>query len=167
MRKTSIVAIISLLIAVAGCSKFKTTEDKMTIKEGSKVSINYKLTVDGVVVDSSDGRGPLTYTQGSGQIIPGLEKQLAGLKAGDKRSVVVEAVEGYGEHNPDAVQKVPRAAFKEADKLKVGSVVGGQVGGQDFEAVVVAVDPKEITLDLNHPLAGKTLNFDVEVVSVE
>lgn len=90
-----------------------------------------------------------------------------GLKAGDKKSVVVEAKDGYGEHNPDAVQKVPRSAFKNADTLKIGSIVGGKVGGQDFEAIVVAVDAKEITLDLNHPLAGKTLNFDVEVVDVK
>ncbi len=139
----------------------------MVIKEGSKVAINYKLTVDGEVVDSSEGREPLAYTQGSGQIIPGLEKELVGLKAGDKKSVAVAPAEGYGEHNPAAVQKVPRTAFKDADKLKVGSVVGGQVQGQDFEAQVVALDTKEITLDLNHPLAGKTLNFEVEVVSVQ
>ena len=139
----------------------------MVIKEGSKVSIKYKLTVDGNVIDSSDGRDPLAYTQGSGQIIPGLEKQLAGLKVGDKKNVVVDAKDGYGEHNPAALQKVQKNAFKDAEKLKVGSVVGGQVGGQDFEAVVVELDDKFVTLDLNHPLAGKTLNFDVEIVSVQ
>ena len=139
----------------------------MVIKDGSKVSINYKLTVEGEVVDSSDGKDPLTYTQGSGQIIPGLERQLLGLKVGDKKSVVVEAKDAYGERNPNAVQKVERNAFKDVDALKVGTVVGGQVSGQEFQAIVAAIDPKEITLDLNHPLAGKTLNFEIEIVSVQ
>lgn len=168
MKTTSkILGVVTVLAMIAGCSVFNKAEDKMVIKEGSKVSINYKLTVDGVVMDSSDGREPLTYTQGSSQIIPGLEKQLAGLKAGDKKVVVVEAKEGYGERNPDAVQKVPRTAFKDVDKLKVGSIVGGQVGGQDFDAQVVELDDKSVTLDLNHPLAGKVLNFEIEVVSVQ
>lgn len=165
--KILFISTLSIFLIGAGCSSFKKAEDKMVIKEGSKVSMNYKLTVDGEVIDSSEGKAPLTYTQGKGEIISGLEKQLVGLKAGDKKSVVVEAVEGYGEHNPGAVQKVPRSVFKEADKLKVGLVVGGKVGDQNFEAVVVDIGPKEITLDLNHPLAGKTLHFDIEIVDVQ
>ncbi|MDO8643984.1 MAG: peptidylprolyl isomerase, partial [bacterium] len=75
---------------------------------------------------------------------------------------------GYGPHHDKGVQKVPRAAFKEAGEPKVGAVVsGGQPGGQQFQATIVGVTDKEVTLDLNHPLAGKTLNFDVEIVGVE
>jgi len=139
----------------------------MKIEKGSKVSINYTLTVDGVVVDSSDGGDPLTYTQGAGEIIPGLESALAGLADGDKKSVVVEPAQGYGDHNPDAVQKVPRANFKDASELEAGMLVSGNSGGQEFQAIVAEVTPTEITLDFNHPLAGKALHFEIEIVSVQ
>lgn len=139
----------------------------MEVTSGSKVSINYKLTVDGVVVDSSDGGDPLTYTQGAGDIIPGLESQLMGLKVGDKKSVVVEPAQGYGEHNPDAVQKVPRANFKDASELEAGMLVSGNSGGQEFQAIVAEVTPADVTLDFNHPLAGKTLHFEIEIVKVQ
>lgn len=137
------------------------------IKDGSKVSIHYTLTVDGETVDSSDGLDPLQYVQGKGQIIPGLAEELSSLKAGDKKSVVVTPEKAYGQHNPQAIQKVPRDAFKEADKLKAGDVVSGSVQDQPFQAVVITLDEKEVTLDLNHPLAGKTLNFEVEIISIE
>lgn len=139
----------------------------MTIKKGSKVSINYTLKVDGNVVDTSEGKEPLSYTQGSGQIIPGLEKQLEGMKKGDKKNVTVTPQDGYGDRNPNSVQKVSKDAFQNTDKLKLGDVVGGSVSGQKFQAVVTEIGEKEVTLDLNHPLAGKTLNFDVEIVGVE
>ena len=139
----------------------------MTIKDGSKVSINYRLTVDGVLVDSSDGGGPLTYTQGASDIIPGLESALAGLKAGDKKSVVVAPEEGYGEHDPKAMQKVSRATFQDVDQLEVGMLVSGKSGDEQFQAIVVEMSPTEVTLDFNHPLAGKTLHFEIEITKVE
>ena len=98
------------------------------IKEGSKVAIHYTLTVDGKVTDSSQGREPLEYIQGAGHIIVGLEKALAGLKAGDKKSVDIAAKEAYGEVNPDAKRKVPRDAIQGIDNLKVGDVVGASNG---------------------------------------
>jgi len=159
--------VVSIVMCFSNCGLFKKAEEKIVIKESSKVAINYVLKVDGKVVDSSEGGEPLNYTQGSGQIIPGLEKQLVGLKAGEKKNVAVAPAEGYGERNPDAVQKVERNAFKDAQSLNVGSVVGGSVQGQEFQAVVVALDDKEVTLDLNHPLAGKTLDFEIEIVSVQ
>lgn len=139
----------------------------MGIQNGSKVGINYAVSVDGVMVDSSDGRGPLTYTQGAGEIVPGLESQLMGLNVGDKKQVTVSPEEAYGMHDPQAVKKVPREAFGDTEGLEVGSVVQGTVGDRAFQATVVGIEATEITLDLNHPLAGKTLNFEIEVVSVE
>lgn len=139
----------------------------MTIKNGSSVSINYTLKVDGNVVDSSEGREPLTYVQGSSQIIPGLEKEMEGLKIGDKKSVTVSPESGYGVRDERLIHRVPAASFKDGGTLKVGDVVNGKVQGETFQAQVTAVSPNEITLDLNHPLAGKTLNFDVEVVAVK
>lgn len=137
------------------------------IKKGSKVSIHYSLTVDGQVVDSSAGKEPLTFVHGEGQIIPGLDKEIAGLKEGDKKDVVVPPAQGYGQRNPDAMQKVPVDAFENADKIKPGDVVQGNVKGKTFQAMVASVGEDQVVLDLNHPLAGKTLNFAIEVVKVE
>ena len=136
------------------------------IKKGSAVKIQYTLSVDGVILDSSPEGDPLSYVHGAGQIIPGLEDQLAGLKAGDKKEVTVSPENGYGPIDPNALQKVPKAAFDNAQTLKIGDIVSGQMGEQVFNAVVSQIGPEEITLDFNHPLAGKTLRFAVEVVEV-
>ena len=140
----------------------------MVIKDGSTVSVHYKLTVDGEVADSSEGREALKYSHGSGQMIPGFEKALTGMKKGEKKSFELSAEEGYGVRSDEAIRKVPREAFKEIDGLMAGMVVGLQSpDGQNLQAVVAALDDKDVTLDLNHPLAGKSLNFEVEVVEIE
>ena len=136
------------------------------IKKESKVTLNYKLTVDGEVVDSSEGKDPFTYNHGEGEIVPGLEEALEGMKEGEKKSISVPPEKGYGEANPDAMQKVPRAAFQGGGELAVGEMVLGQAGGHEFQAKIVALDDEEVTLDLNHPLAGKTLEFQVEIMAV-
>ncbi len=137
------------------------------IQAGSKVSIHYKLTVDGELVDTSEGQDPLAYVQGSGEIIPGLEEELTGLKVGDKKSVSIPPEKGYGPYESEAVQQVPISAFNEADKLKAGDIVSGEMQGQTFRATVVTIDKESVRLDLNHPLAGKTLEFHVEVIGIE
>ena len=136
------------------------------IENGSRVKIHYILTVDDEVVDSSEGRQPLEYVQGSGQIIPGLEEKLAGLGTGDKREVDIQPEKGYGQRDPDGLQKVPRSAFRNADEIKIGDSVSGRRGEDTFQARVAGVTDDDVTLDLNHPLAGKTLHFEVEVVDV-
>ncbi len=137
------------------------------IKEGSKVSIDYTLTVEGKVADTSKGRGPLEYVQGSGQIIAGLEEALAGLKTGDKKSVDIEAAKAYGEVLAEAKKRVPKTAIQNIDKLKVGDMVGASSGGQTFRAFISDITDTEVELDFNHPLAGKKLHFDVEIVDVK
>jgi FKBP-type peptidyl-prolyl cis-trans isomerase SlyD len=136
------------------------------IAAGSKVSIHYTLTVDGAVVDSSSGRGPLEYVQGEGMLVPGIEKGLAGAAAGEKRHIEVSPAEGYGEPHPELVIKAPREALAHLPDLAVGAIVQGEGPDGPFRALVVAIGDEEVTMDLNHPLAGKTLSFDVEVVSV-
>jgi FKBP-type peptidyl-prolyl cis-trans isomerase SlyD len=138
-----------------------------SIKNGSEVTFHYTLKVEGQVVDSSAGRDPLRYTHGSGHIVTGLESNLEGLEAGDKRDVVVQPEDGYGLPNPDAVQKVPRSAFSSTDGLNVGDVVNGESPQGQFQARVDAIDEDHVTLDLNHPLAGKTLDFQIEIVEVQ
>ena len=137
------------------------------IKEGSKAKFDYTLTVDGKVADTSAGRGPLEYTHGAGMIIPGLEKELAGMKVGDKKTVTVKPEEGYGPVREDAIKRVPKEAISNAGDLKVGDMVGASNGEHTFRAIVKEIGDKEITLDFNHPLAGKDLVFDVEIKEVK
>lgn len=136
------------------------------IKEGSTVKLHYTLTVDGVILDQSGEGEPLTYVQGSGQIIPGLETQLVGMKQGDRKEVMVSPDQGYGTIDPNAFQKVAKTAFQNAPQLKVGDVVSGQLGEHQFQAIVSNIGGEDITLDFNHPLAGKTLRFSIEIVEV-
>lgn len=136
------------------------------IKDGSTVTFHYTLSVEGKAVESSREGDPVTYVHGKGQIVPGLEKRLAGLAEGDTTSATVEPDDGYGEPDPAAVQTVPKEAFQDPGKVKVGDVVTGEAGGQPIRATIVDVQGDEITVDLNHPLAGKTLEFDVEIVGV-
>lgn len=137
-----------------------------TIKKDSKVAIHYTLTVEGKVEDTSKNRGPLEYTQGAGQIIIGLEKALEGLKAGDKKSVDIEASEAYGEVKPEAKRRLPKTAITNIETMKVGDIVGASANGHTFRAKISEITDTEVELDFNHPLAGKKLHFDVEVVSV-
>jgi FKBP-type peptidyl-prolyl cis-trans isomerase SlyD len=137
------------------------------IKEGSTVRIHYTLVVDGETVDSSEGREPLTYVHGAQQVLQALEERLTGLEEGDTISVELLPENGYGNWDPSAVQSVSKEAFREPDKLDVGAMVEGETSaGTPFQATVAEIDEETVTLDLNHPLAGKTLQFDVEVVEV-
>lgn len=137
------------------------------IQEGSNVKIHYKLMVDGELVDTSQGGEPLAYVQGAGQIVPGLEEHLAELSQGAESTVEVPPEKGFGVKDPQAVQTVPRSSFEDPESLKTGMLVQGQTGdGKTFNATVSEISDSEVTLDLNHPLAGKTLEFQVEIVEV-
>ena len=142
-------------------------ETGMTIQDGSTVQIDYTLTVDGSVVDTSEGRAPLTYVQGRGQIIPGLERQLAGLKAGDAGTFTVEPADGYGTVDPKAFIAIERSQLPQDMTPEVGMMIQGQgPDGTPFRARIDKVAADSVTLDLNHPLAGKTLQFKIKVVGV-
>lgn len=140
----------------------------MKIANGSVVGIDYSLHLgDGQVVDASQPGDPLTYLHGEGQIVPGLEAALEGLSVGDSKQVVVAPADGYGDHDPRGVQEVPRGAFPPGFEPKVGMELTAE--GQNGEPVPFAireVKPEGIVIDLNHPLAGKTLHFDVTVREV-
>mgnify|MGYP001606170277 CR=1 FL=1 len=138
-----------------------------TIQAGTTVRIDYTLTVDDGVVDSSDGRGPLTYVHGQGEIVPGLERQLAGLKAGDVRDIAVSPEEGYGAANPEAFVEIPKTQLPQDVAPKVGMMLQGMSQqGTPFRATIHEINKKTVTLNLNHPLAGKALAFHVTVVDV-
>jgi len=140
----------------------------MKVGKGSVVSIDYRLHLgDGNVIDASHPGQPLTYLHGEGQIVPGLETALEGLGAGEAKLVVVAPDDGYGPSDPSAVQEVPRGAFPSNLELQEGAEMMAQ--GEHGEAVpfvVRRVGLETVTVDLNHPLAGKTLHFDVMVREV-
>ena len=140
----------------------------MTIKENSAVSFHYTLTDDdGQTLDSSAGKDPLAYLHGAGNIIPGLESALAGKSVGDSMVVAVTAAEGYGEVQKELIQEVPRDAFQGVDSIEVGMQFEAQTGqGGTVPVTVTAVTDEIVTLDGNHPLAGKNLNFDVSIEDV-
>ena len=139
----------------------------MQIAERTVASFHYTLTNDaGDVLDSSQGREPLTYLHGAANIVPGLEAQMAGHVAGDRFDADVAAADGYGEYVPELVQVVPRAAFAGVDQLEVGMQVQAQTGQGAIPVVVTEIDGDEVTVDGNHPLAGETLHFAIEIVEV-
>ena len=140
----------------------------MSIKHNSAVSFHYTLTDDnGQQLDSSDGREPLAYLHGAGNIIPGLENALEGKSTGDKMMVAVTAAEGYGEVQPALIQEVPRGSFEGVENIEVGMQFEAQTGnGASVPVTVTAVTDESITVDGNHPLAGKNLNFDVSIEEV-
>jgi FKBP-type peptidyl-prolyl cis-trans isomerase SlyD len=140
----------------------------MLIAQDKVVLIHYTLTNDrGEVLDSSSGGEPLAYLHGQGNIIPGLEKALAGKQAGDKLDVKVAPAEGYGERDDQLVQQVPRRAFSGAQDVKPGMQFHAQTSGGHARVVTVTrVAGDMVTVDGNHPLAGEHLNFAVEVTEV-
>jgi FKBP-type peptidyl-prolyl cis-trans isomerase SlyD len=139
----------------------------MKIAHEKVVSIHYTLTnKEGTVLDSSSGSEPLAYLHGFGNIIPGLENALEGKEMGEKLSVTVEPEQGYGARDAQLVQAVPRSAFKGVDELAPGMQFQAQ-GPQGARLVVVTqVAEDVVTVDANHPLAGQTLHFEVEVSEV-
>lgn len=139
-----------------------------TVAEGKVVSIHYTLTLDdGQTVDSSSGREPMDYLHGAGNIIPGLEKQIDGRKAGDKFDVHLEAGDAYGEIDPEAVHKVSRSEFPEDAELGPGMQITAQDQAGNIQPLwIVNIDDSDVLLTANHPLAGKALNFNVEVVDI-
>ncbi|SET99402.1 FKBP-type peptidyl-prolyl cis-trans isomerase [Paracoccus homiensis] len=137
-------------------------------KPGDTLHLHYKGTLDdGTVFDSSEGRDPLSFELGSGQIIPGLEAGLKDMEVGEKRTVRVEPAEAYGEHQADRVQAVDRANIPDHIPTEPGTQLQVQTqDGQAVNVVVAEVTDDEVFLDANHPLAGKALNFDVELVAI-
>lgn len=139
----------------------------MQIADHCVVSFHYTLTDDaGAVIDSSSGREPLAYLHGAGNIVPGLEEALGGRAAGDRFKVAVAPEEGYGVHHEGLVQQVPAAAFAGVDSIEVGMEFHAQGPQGPLAVTVTAVDGDTVTIDGNHPLAGKTLHFEIEVTSV-
>ena len=139
----------------------------MTVTVDAVVSINYTLTDDeGHMIDSNEGRPPLVYLHGHDNIIPGLEKGLEGAVVGDKRKVDVLPADGYGDMDPDRVFELPKAEFPDEMPLEEGMQFSAETAAGEMSITITEVRDDTVVVDANHPLAGVTLHFDVEVLDV-
>lgn len=143
----------------------------MTIENNHAVTVSYKLhTVEPngekIFVEETTSENPLTYLHGVGMMIPKFEAELVGLTAGDKKEFVIAAEEAYGEVDPNAIAHLPLDMFEESGMPPVGAILPlSDNAGNQFRAIVIEVTDEAVVADLNHPMAGKTLNFEVEVVA--
>lgn len=139
----------------------------MVIEKDKAVTFHYTLTNEnGEILDSSSGRDPLAYIQGSGGIIPGLEKAMEGKTVGDSFSTVVPPEEAYGVYQENMIQDVALEEFQNKDEVKIGAQFQVSAGEHIHIATVTEIEDGVVTLDLNHPLADTTLHFDVDIVAI-
>ena len=140
----------------------------MRIAQGKTVSLQYTLTLDtGEVIESNTEEEPVVYTHGSGELMPGLEERLEGMKKGEERTGVLPPEKGYGPHNPDALIEIPKdhlppEAWQEGAHLQAAGPKGEQIDG-----TVLKLKENNALVDFNHPLAGKSINFSLQVVDIQ
>lgn len=139
----------------------------MSITKDSVASFHYTLKDDdGNTIDTSEGQEPLPYLHGAGNIVPGLERELEGCVIGDKLSVVVKPLDGYGELNETLMQELPKSMFAGVDDIQAGMDFHADTDNGQQMVTVTKVEGDTVTVDGNHPLAGKNLHFDIEVTEV-
>ena len=138
-------------------------------QDGNVVQVNYIGTLDdGTEFDNSYERGePIAFVVGGDQVLPAFSQGVLEMQVGEKRTLRMSAEEGYGERRNDAIQVFPLESFPEGMEFQVGMQVQGEGPNGPFPAVVTAVAHNGVVLDLNHPLAGQPLNFEVEMVNIE
>ena len=157
--------LLSATPELAGAEKAK---NDLVVKDGMMVSLDYTLkSPDGKLLETSKGREPLKYIHGQKMMIPGLEKELTGMKVGGEKHVTVKPEDGYGKINPNAVQEVPKEKIP-PNALKVGAVLAARSPeGMVVPMTVKEIKEKTVVMDMNHPMAGKTLVFDVKIVDIQ
>ena len=141
--------------------------EKLKVDDGQVVSMDYILQVDGKIVDSSEEGKPLQFIQGMGHIIPGLENELYDMKVGENKKVDVSAKDGYGEVDSEAFMVVPRDAFPTDVPLEIGTELElREQSGHTMLARIETISDENIRLNMNHPLAGKELHFDIKIAGL-
>ncbi|MBW2701438.1 MAG: peptidylprolyl isomerase [Deltaproteobacteria bacterium] len=139
----------------------------MKIEKSKYVSLSYVLSLDGgEEVERSDPKEPLGFVFGFGMLVPGLESQIEGMQAGESKKVVVEPEDGYGVVVPEMIRSVPRDQFQPDMEIEAGQTYASQTAQGIIRFTVKSLDDKEVSIDLNHPLAGQRLHFDVSVSEV-
>jgi FKBP-type peptidyl-prolyl cis-trans isomerase SlyD len=168
IKLLSLVAFLAL--GMLGRSAFSATasKDNRVVKDGLMVSLEYTLkSPEGQVLESSKGKEPLKYIHGQKMMIPGLEKELTGMRVGGEKHVTVKPEDGYGKVDPSAVQEVPKDKIP-SNALKVGAVLAARSPeGMVVPMTVREIKEKTVVMDMNHPMAGKTLVFDIKVVDIQ
>ena len=133
-----------------------------------EVTLHFALKLDnGDVVDSTFDKKPATFKVGDGNLLPGFEQAIYGLKAGDKRSLSISPEQGFGQGNPQNIQVMPRSQFQDMELSEGLLVIFNDAANAELPGVVKAFDDAQVTIDFNHPLAGKALSFDVEIIEVK
>lgn len=133
-----------------------------------EVTLHFALSLEsGEVVDSTFDKKPATFKVGDGNLLPGFEQQLYGLKAGDKRTFQVTPEQGFGQHNPQNMQVMPRSQFEGMELSEGLLVIFNDAAKTELPGVVKAFNDQQVTVDFNHPLAGKALSFEVDIIDVK
>lgn len=163
----TLLAALMLSAPVFAAAAEKAKDDR-AVKDGMMISLEYTLKgTDGKIIESSKGREPLKYIHGQKMMIPGLEKELTGMKVGGEKNVRVKPEDGYGKINPQAFQEVPKEKIP-ANGLKVGAILTAKTpDGGMVPMRVHEIKEKTVVMDMNHPMAGKTLDFNVKVVDIQ
>jgi FKBP-type peptidyl-prolyl cis-trans isomerase SlpA len=140
----------------------------LRIGPDKQVTLHFALKLDnGDVVDSTFDKNPATFKVGDGNLLPGFEQAIYGLKAGDKRSLPISPEQGFGQGNPQNIQVMPRSQFQDMELSEGLLVIFNDAANAELPGVVKAFDDNQVTIDFNHPLAGKALSFDVEIIEVK
>ncbi|NMZ68504.1 FKBP-type peptidyl-prolyl cis-trans isomerase SlpA [Pseudomonas peli] len=141
---------------------------ELRIGPNKEVTLHFALKLDnGDVVDSTFDKKPATFKVGDGNLLPGFEQAIYGLKAGDKRSLSISPEQGFGQGNPQNIQVMPRSQFQDMELSEGLLVIFNDAANAELPGVVKAFDDSQVTIDFNHPLAGKALSFDVEIIEVK
>lgn len=160
-----LVALSLIALLITGCSGDK---EPAVAEDGNTVKVHYTGTLDdGSIFDTSEGREPLEFVMGAGQMIPGFESAVRGMKLGESKTVTIPAEEAYGPHNPELVLEVGLEEMPEDLEYGVGDWLQMQLSdGRVIEVTVVSITDTNVTLDANHRLAGKDLTFEIELVEI-
>ena len=138
-----------------------------TVQDHIVVKLDYTLIVEDEIMESTEDSEPIEFIQGIGQIIPGLEEALYGLKVGDKKTVEIQPEDAYGIYDPDSLEVAKKDEFREEIPLDVGTFLDLRDDeGEGLSAQIIEEDEETVTLDFNHPLAGKTLTFEITVADL-
>jgi FKBP-type peptidyl-prolyl cis-trans isomerase 2 len=171
LRLSSVAALLAACLLAAAAPAAEKSKDDRTIKDGMAVTFHYTLSeTDGKLIESTKGKEPLKYVHGKKMMIAGLEKELTGMKVGGEKHITVKPEDAYGPVDPQRYQEFPKDKIPpdQLKNIKVGSMVPLTApNGQTFQFPVSEVKEKSIVVNLNHPMAGKTLTFDVKVVDIQ
>jgi peptidylprolyl isomerase len=175
MKVSLMLFLIMGLVLINGCGKKEEKQpsekggEKTIVKKGDSVKIQYTGSLeDGTIFDSSKAGEPLEFTVGGGQIIPGFDEAVEGMKLNEEKKVTIKAEDAYGERDETLIREFPRNSLPENFKPEKGMVIQLQdQTGRPMPATIIDITENSITVDLNHPLAGKDLTFDIKVVGIE